>query len=152
MKKNFYLIALIIGMGSCSIMQKTVQQTDTAISKPLDKQNEQVEDNSLFDVQSIDTPPEFRGGNEARLKYLSKNMNYPKEARNSDIQGAIYLNFIIERDGSITNVKVIRGIGGGCDEEAARVVRNMPKWEPGLKNGKPVRVSFMMPIKFVLNG
>ncbi|MDR2906516.1 MAG: energy transducer TonB, partial [Bacteroidales bacterium] len=88
----------------------------------------------------IEEMPEFPGGEEARVKYLSENMIYPSAARDSGIQGTIYVNFIIEKDGSISDVKVVNGIGGGCDEEAIRVVKMMPKWKPGRQRGKPVRV------------
>ena len=71
-------------------------------------------------------------------------------ARESGIQGVVYVTFVVEPDGSISNVRVIRGIGGGCDEEAIRVVKMMPKWIPGNQRGKPVRVQFNMPIKFTL--
>jgi len=73
-------------------------------------------------------------------------------ARESGIEGTVYVTFVIERDGSVTDVKILRSIGGGCDDEAIRVVRNMPKWEPGKQRGKPVRVQFNMPIKFTLSG
>ena len=73
-------------------------------------------------------------------------------ARESGIEGTVFVTFVIERDGSVTDVKILRGIGGGCDEEALRVVRNMPKCEPGKQRGKPVRVQFNMPIKFTLSG
>jgi len=94
----------------------------------------------------------FPGGVDARMKYLRENITYPKLAKESGIQGTVYLKFVVEKDGSITNVKVLRGIGGGCDEEAMRVVKNMPKWNPAKQRGKPVRVQFNMPIKFVLSG
>ena len=64
----------------------------------------------------------------------------------------VYVTFVVERSGAVTDVKILRGIGGGCDEEAVRVVKNMPKWEPGKQRGKPVRVQFNMPIKFTLAG
>ncbi len=94
----------------------------------------------------------FPGGVDARMKYLRENITYPKLAKESGIQGTVYLKFVVEKNGSITNVKVLRGIGGGCDEEAMRVVKNMPKWNPAKQRGKPVRVQFNMPIKFVLSG
>jgi TonB family protein len=105
-------------------------------------------DEFVFGINEIN--PEYPGGEKARMKYLSENMVYPSAARDSGIQGTVYINFVIEEDGSISNVKVVRGIGGGCDEEAIRVVQNMPKWKPGTQRGKIVRVSFMMPIKFAL--
>ena len=73
-------------------------------------------------------------------------------ARESSIQGTVYATFVVERDGSVTDVRVLRGIGGGCDEEALRVIKAMPRWTPGKQRGKPVRVQFTMPIKFTLAG
>ena len=77
-------------------------------------------------------------------------MVYPKIAKESGITGTVYVQFVVEANGSISNVKLARGIGGGCDEEAMRVVKAMPKWKPGKQNGRPVRVSFTLPIKFLL--
>ena len=99
----------------------------------------------------VDQMPEFPGGIKALLKYLASNIHYPEYAKEAGIQGKVYLNFVVEKDGSITHVKVLRSIGGGCDEEAVRVVENMPGWKPGLQHGKPVRVSFNLPIKFTLH-
>ncbi len=73
-------------------------------------------------------------------------------ARESGIQGTVYATFVVEPDGRITNVGILRGIGGGCDEEAIRVIRNMPRWKPGKQRSKAVRVQFNMPIRFVLAG
>ena len=84
------------------------------------------------------------------LDYVSKNVVYPEEAINKGIAGRVFVSFIVEKDGSVNEVEVMRGIGGGCDEEAVRVVKSMPKWKPGKMKGKPVRVSYMMPIIFKL--
>ena len=73
-------------------------------------------------------------------------------ARESGIQGTVYVTFVVEHDGSVTDVRILRGIGGGCDEEAVRVINSMPKWNAGKQRGKPVRVQFNMPIKFTLQG
>ena len=100
--------------------------------------------------QIVEEMPLFPGGEEALLAYLGKNISYPQMAKESNIQGTVYIGFVVEADGSITNVKVLRGIGGGCDEEAIRVVKSMPRWAPGKQRGKPVRVQFNLPIKFVL--
>jgi len=83
-------------------------------------------------------------------EFIAENIRYPEEARQLDIQGNVYVNFVVEADGSISNVTVARGIGGGCDEEAVRVVKLMPKWKPGKQQGMPVRVQFNLPIKFTL--
>ncbi len=94
--------------------------------------------------------PVFPGGDTARIRFLSENLKYPRIAKESGIQGIVYVTFVVEKDGSISNASVIRGIGGGCDEEALRVVRTMPKWNPGRQNGKEVRVQFNMSITFRL--
>ena len=94
----------------------------------------------------------FPGGEAALQRYLLNHIKYPPLAREAGIQGAVHITFVVERDGSITNVRVLRGIGGGADEEAIRVVQNMPRWTPGKQRGKPVRVQFNMPIRFTLTG
>ncbi|MCF8303614.1 MAG: M56 family metallopeptidase [Bacteroidales bacterium] len=98
----------------------------------------------------VDDRPEFKGGEKARMEYLKQNIEYPKEAQEKGIEGTVYVQFIVEEDGSISNVKLLRGIGGGCDEEALEVVKNMPDWKPGKKDGEPVRTQFNMPIQFSL--
>ena len=80
--------------------------------------------------------------------YLSKNIHYPAEAKAKGIQGKVIMQFIVKDNGSITDIKVLRGIGGGCDEEAKRVLENMPPWKPGEMKGKPVSVKFTQPIFF----
>ncbi|MCX6282275.1 MAG: TonB family protein [Bacteroidetes bacterium] len=100
---------------------------------------------------SVQEMPSFTGGEAELYSFLSKSLKYPYDARDLGVQGKVYVEFIVERDGSISNVRIKRGIGAGCDEEAARVVSLMPKWNPGKQNGQPVRVLFVLPIRFVLN-
>jgi TonB family protein len=95
--------------------------------------------------------PEFPGGEKGLMEYVSNNVKYPEEAKNKNIAGRVFVSFVVEKDGSINEVKVLRGIGGGCDEEAVRVIKSMPKWKPGKQNGKPVRVNFQMPFVFKLD-
>lgn len=109
---------------------------------------EEVQEQEIFIV--VEDPPSFPGGEAARIKFLSENIRYPQMARESGIQGTVYVTFVVERDGSVTDVRVLRGIGGGCDEEAVRVIKAMPKWNPGKQRGRPVRVQFNMPIRFTL--
>lgn len=99
----------------------------------------------------VEEQPSFPGGEAALMEFLAKNTVYPPMARESNIQGTVYVQFVVEPDGSVSNVKIMRGIGAGCDEEAIRVVKNMPKWKPGKQRGKPVRVYFNLPFKFTLN-
>ncbi len=98
----------------------------------------------------VETFPEPAGGMEGWMKYLSKETKYPTKARRMGIEGTVYVAFVIETDGSITDVQVIRGIEGGCNEEAIRVVENAPKWTPGKQRGRPVRVRMRLPIRFKL--
>jgi TonB family protein len=96
--------------------------------------------------------PEYPGGLDALMNYLANNIKYPEEAKKANLEGRVFINFIVEEDGSVSNVKVLRGIGGGCDKEAVRVVENMPSWKPGSdENKEPVRVSFNLPINFTLS-
>ena len=96
----------------------------------------------------VEVMPQYTGGDEARIKYLSESIKYPADALKKGIEGTVYVSFIVEADGSVTNVNILRGIGGGCDEEALRVVKEMPKWIPGMHKGKPARVQFNLPLKF----
>ena len=101
--------------------------------------------------QQVDVMPEFPGGQNAMIQFMVDNVNYPQKAKDANIQGKVYVSFVVEKDGSVDEVKLMRGIGGGCDEEAVRVVKAMPKWVPGKKDGKYVRVSYMLPFFFKLN-
>ncbi|MDR0364135.1 MAG: energy transducer TonB [Bacteroidales bacterium] len=101
-------------------------------------------------VQFPEQNPEYPGGDAARLAFLKNNIKYPRLAREVGIQGTVYVSFVVEKDGSISNASIVRGIGGGCDEEAARVTQMMPKWIPGKQGKYPVRVKYYMPVKFTL--
>ena len=99
-------------------------------------EEEEIEEAEIFTV--VEEMPEFPGGMAKLAEYLAKNIKYPQLARESGIQGRVFINFVVENDGSVTNVKVMRSLGGGCDEEAVRVVKAMPNWIPGVQDGKPV--------------
>ncbi len=100
---------------------------------------------------SADENPDYPGGMEAMRSFLSKNMQYPRVATSNGVSGRVIVQFIVERDGSIAQAKVIKSIGFGCDEEALRVVNKMPKWKPGVNNGQKVRVYYTLPIYFQLD-
>jgi TonB family protein len=112
--------------------------------------NNEITEAEIFTV--VEESPHYPGGGEMMNKFLQENIQYPKAALEASIQGTVYMTFVVEKDGSITDVHVLRGIGGGCDEEATRVIKRMPKWIPGKQRGKPVRVQFLMPINFKLAG
>lgn len=111
-------------------------------------EEEEIVEAEIFTV--VEQMPEFPGGAAEMTRFIQKNIKYPMMARESDIQGRVYVNFVVEPDGSVSNVTVMRGIGGGCDEEAVRIVNMMPKWNPGKQRGIAVRCSFTVPIVFRL--
>lgn len=100
---------------------------------------------------SVEMQPQFPGGYTAFMQFLSQNIRYPQEARDENVQGRSIVNFIVEKDGSLSNIKIVRSIGAGTDEEVLRVMALSPKWIPGIQNGRRVRVSFTVPINFTLS-
>ncbi len=124
------------------------EETEVEEYIPIEVEEEVVEEAPIFTV--VESMPEFPGGMTELYTYLGNNIKYPVMAKESGIQGKVYVTFVVERDGSITDVQVLRGIGGGCDEEAIRVVQSMPKWNPGKQRGKPVRVQYNLPVRFTL--
>lgn len=128
------------------------------VQEPQDKEKKKTEakyvpgqpdKNGVYPV--VEQQPEYTGGDEARIKFMVENIKYPEEAKKAGIQGKVFVTFVIQADGAVTDVKVLRGIGGGCDEEAVRVVKMMPNWIPGKEQGKNVAVQFNLPIKFRLD-
>jgi len=100
---------------------------------------------------SVEQVPEFPGGLNEFMVFLSKNIRYPAKARENKVQGRVIISFIVERDGSLSDVHVVRGIGYGADDEALRVIKLSPNWKPGVQNGHPVRVAYSVPISFSLD-
>lgn len=131
MKKYFAFVLLAIGIGFSA--QTFAQESEEEVF--------------VF----VETSPEYPGGEDARIKFLAENLIYPMEAKESNIMGTVYATFVIEKDGSISTIKILRGIGGGCDEEVIRVLKKMPKWKPGMQKGKAVRTQFNMPVRFTLS-
>ncbi len=112
------------------------------------QQVEQEEDGCIY---IMETHPEPKGGMPAFYKYVTENMKYPEEARKAGIEGKVFVQFTITKDGSLTDIKVLRGIGYGCDEEAIRVLQNAEKWNPGTQRGRPVHSNITIPVLFKLN-
>ena len=104
----------------------------------------------IFRASETDRLPEFPGGDDALFNYLKKNLRYPQKAKDNKTEGKVFVDFIVERDGTITHPEILRPLGDGCSEEALRLVRDMPKWKPGRKQGYPVRVQFVLPVYFQL--
>jgi len=106
------------------------------------------EEPEIFEI--VEEMPTFPGGDQELLKYLYGNIKYPPIAKENDIQGLAVLSFVVNEDGAISDIKVLRDIGGGCGDEAARVVGTMPKWVPGKQRGKAVKVAYKLPVRFKL--
>ena len=115
---------------------------------PVEVEEEDVQEQEIFQI--VEEMPSFPGGEAKLMEYVAKNIKYPQIARETGIQGRVFVGFVVEPDGSISNVKLLRGIGGGCDEEAMRVIKSLPKWKPGKQRGKAVRVSYQIPVFFKL--
>ncbi|MCU0358111.1 MAG: energy transducer TonB [Cyclobacteriaceae bacterium] len=124
--------------------------TDTKVEEitiaPVVEEKEDVD--QIFLVVEESASP--KGGMAAFYKFVSEKMKYPAQARRMGVEGKVFVEFVINRDGSITDVKAIKGIGAGCDEEAVRVVQSAPPWNPGKQRGKPVRQRYVVPIIFKL--
>lgn len=116
--------------------------------EPIEIVAEDVDDIPI--VRFAEKMPEFPGGSEALYAFLQKELRYPEVARNSGIQGTVLVEFVVERDGKVSNVKAAASLFPDCDEEAIRVVKLLPKWNPGEQMGKPVRCYFNIPIRFTL--
>jgi len=101
--------------------------------------------------ETVEEMPIYSGGEMELFKFLSENVAYPEEAILKGISGLVYVSFVVMEDGSIKNAKVVRDIGGGCGEEALRVVKLMPKWTPGKQDGEPVSIQYNLPIRFYLS-
>jgi TonB family protein len=122
---------------------------DTAKNWPHNAVDTIVDDPKIFTV--VENMPSFPGGNDSLFKFISDNIKYPKEAIKNKISGKVFVTFVVSNTGKVTEAKIMRGIGGGCDEEALRIFSIMPDWIPGTQNGKKVNVAYSLPVHFVLN-
>ena len=114
----------------------------------VEQPDEVVEEPVIFTI--VEDMPEFPGGELALRRYIGANVRYPEMAKENDIQGTVYVRFVVDTDGSVSNVEVLRGVDPLLDKEAKRVVETLPKWKPGRQRGKAVKVSHSVPIKFAL--
>ena len=131
----------------------TQEGTEGVIDLPVDApKNEVIEDKEEAPLMIVEEMPSFPGGDEALVKFMQKNIRYPELEKENNIQGTVYVSFVITKEGKVSDVKVVRGVKGGrgLEEEAVRVIRNMPSWSIGKTNGRPVPVIFNYPVKFTL--
>ncbi len=164
LEKKTRFVAPIITKNDTAIDDQALNQDDwikKSVSQPVDsilsygggeelkKVIEEPKHTEPFTV--VEVMPEFPGGEEGRIQFLSNHMIYPELAKASGISGTVYVEFVVEANGKVSSLQIKKGIGGGCDEEAMRVV-GMMKWNPGLQAGQCVPVRFTLPIRFVLKG
>jgi protein TonB len=124
-------------------------EQEVVIAAPVEAPVEEEEEEVVFVV--VESMPEFPGGQQALFKYLSENVKYPVIAQENGIQGRVICQFVVNKDGSIVDVEVVRSGGdASLDKEAIRVIKSMPKWKPGKQRGKPVRVKYTVPVNFKL--
>ncbi|NMB05110.1 MAG: energy transducer TonB [Bacteroidales bacterium] len=124
------------------------RQMQTYVPPPPPKPKQEEVTEEIFVV--VEDQPLFPGGNAAMMKFLSDNIKYPVIAQENNIQGRVICNFVVEKDGSITDVQVVRGVDPSLDREAVRVIQQMPRWKPGKQRGQAVRVRFTLPVVFRL--
>lgn len=138
------LVAAIVFAAACTEQNEVTPTEAGGLNEPATGQL----DEPLLVAEQM---PEFPGGQNELFAYLGNNLKYPETAKSEGLEGRVVVSFIIEKDGSIGDVEVLKGIGGGCDEEAVRVVSNMPNWAPGVQAGEKVRVNYKLPIQFALS-
>ncbi|MBR4391407.1 MAG: TonB family protein [Bacteroidales bacterium] len=144
-------LLLIINARATAQQVKKTDQTvyEIDIKEITNVKIKNVDNDSIYNI--VEVMPEFPGGMEKMMNYLSGNIKYPEEAKDKGISGRVFLSFVIEKDGSVNEVKVMRSVDPLLDNEAVRVVKAMPKWKPGMQKGKAVRVSYVLPISFKLD-
>ena len=142
MKKQIFLTM----MASVLMLSSSVNLMATT------PENNPTEDKQERVCDVVEVMPQYPGGIPQMMKFIISNIKYPKDAIKKGMQGAVVVQFVVEPDGSVSNVHVVRSVFPSLDTEAVRMVKAMPKWSPGMQNGKPVRVRFNVPIRFSLNG
>jgi TonB family protein len=152
-------LAVLVSSVSCSDAninepaEINLSKDETLVTPPLPidepDATKKIKKREIF--TAVEQNPEFAGGQAEMYRYLGENIKYPAAAQRANISGRVFVKFVVEDDGSIGDVVVMKGIGFGCDEEAIRVVKSMPRWKPGVQNGKNVRVYYNMPIVYKLD-
>ena len=144
------LVLLLLMSGFVFVQSCQSKKTEEAVevSEIIEPQEHVVHSDTIYNV--VEELPVFPGGTEALMQFIAENIQYPELAKIKNIEGRVFVNFVIEADGKVSNAKILRGIGHGCDEEALRVISSMPDWQAGKQGGQAVRTSFNIPIRFAL--
>ena len=139
------MMLLLLDIAPSMLM---AQITDELIAPKVETGTTEQEPDAVLTL--VEEMPEFPGGSQALFAYMGKQTRYPEDAEEAGVQGKVFLSFVVEMNGSISNVQVLRGAYPSLDQEAIRVVKAMPKWNPGRQNGKPCRTKYNLPFAFVL--
>lgn len=150
LKQSGIIVLIALALSACGIFDRnteivSAEADDTYI---VEKKNENSGEDEVFTV--VEDSPSFPGGNDSLFAYIKRNIQYPQSALENRIEGTVYVTFVVEKDGSLTGHRVLRGINEACDQEALRLVKNMPAWQPGLHRNEPMRVQYNIPVKFKL--
>lgn len=148
MKKILITIPVILSFSIVKAQVSGTKTTDTT-SKSANVTITTVDKNGMI-FTAVEHEPEFKGGTQAFYKYLRDAIHYPANAVKNHIEGKVFISFVVEKDGSLSDVKIVRSVSDDLDAEALRVIKASPNWEPGTQNGKPVRVAYTMPLSFSL--
>lgn len=153
MKKLLFLIITLLPAVAMSQQTQQVPQisgssSDEGVPVPPADDASKVDQERIYSITEV--MPEFPGGESAMPAFLHKHTQYPADARQQKKQGTVYLSFVVNEDGRITDVKVLRSVFPSLDKEAVRIVSVMPNWKPGMQNGKAVKCQFNFPVRFVL--
>ena len=143
-----YLLAVPLFVLMLTLSSATIARNETLNSTEKAALFLQQKDDKVF--SAVEHVPNYPGGVDKFFKFLQQNIKYPAEAKNKKIEGKVFVSFIVEKDGSLSNLKILRDPGAGCGAEAVRVMKLSPKWNPGIQNGHKVRVQYTMPISFTL--
>lgn len=135
---KFRFLLLFIGIAIPSIFYAQDKQNGNAVQGT----------DAEYAFEQVEVKPEFPNGNDGLVKYLSENIKYPKKALKNGVTGKVFVQFVIDKTGKVTNVVAVRGVDKSLDKEAVRVIKSMPKWKPGMKDGNPVKVKYTIPINF----
>lgn len=144
---NVIIVSIMVSCGSL----KTGHKDAGSLLLNQTNNNNLIEDDGIELITAVEKQPEFPGGFEALIKYLDDNVRYPDEALKDAIEGKVIVRFDVNKDGSISDIAIVRSLQPLLDAEAVRVINAMPKWNPGTQRGKPIKVGFTLPVNFSLN-
>ena len=151
---NFKIDSIKISDTVSNINSQTISVVDTPVTNPKNKTDKNIDEQIIEErvdrkqPYSLPIYPSFIGGDKALIDFINKNMEYPEAAKKANVSGSVLISFIVKTTGELINVKVEKGIGSGCDEEAIRIIKLMPYWKPGKYNGKAIDMQFSIPVNF----